>query len=532
MATAQGMATPVADRRSVAAAVGAVAFAVVVARLAWISDDAAITARVIANALHGFGPNFNITEKAQTFTHPLWFLLNTAVAAVTRDILLTMLAISIVCAGLTAYLVLRGRHWLVVTAVTLTMTATYALTEFGASGLENPLAWVLLALMWRCARTRRPLLAAMAGGLLVLTRLDLALIVGPFLALWTLRTGHPWVLRAKMAGLVVVPPAAWGLFGWIYYGSPIPETAYSKLNTTIPKHEFLSQGLRYAVDLTINDPIATLVIAAAFALAVPYRLRLREGAALGRRLPRESRLLVLTATFLYGGYVLWIGGDFMAGRFWTVPLLAAVIALADALQGVADRPDQPQVQMATLGAVALVALVLPPMIATRVPLPAFRDPVHPQPRSNLDESAAGIIDEWTFYVPRGRGLVRWLVQDPVDNDFQRMRTALAEWDPTAEVASFGIACGGVGFEGIISGPGVHWVVPCALSDPFLARMVYVKRDRQWRIGHFDREIPQGYIQALADGSSAPLAPEHRELFEQVSLPRRIERWADDIVVPP
>jgi hypothetical protein len=39
------------------AILGAAAFSAVAVRLAWLSDDGAITARVIANTLTGYGPN-------------------------------------------------------------------------------------------------------------------------------------------------------------------------------------------------------------------------------------------------------------------------------------------------------------------------------------------------------------------------------------------------------------------------------------------------------------------------------------------
>src|SRR6266540_4786267 len=42
---------------------------------AWISDDAYITFRVIENFIAGYGPNFNIGERVQVFTHPLWMVL-------------------------------------------------------------------------------------------------------------------------------------------------------------------------------------------------------------------------------------------------------------------------------------------------------------------------------------------------------------------------------------------------------------------------------------------------------------------------
>ena len=44
-------------------------------RTAWISDDACITLRTVLNTLHGYGPTFNIDERVQAYTHPLWFFL-------------------------------------------------------------------------------------------------------------------------------------------------------------------------------------------------------------------------------------------------------------------------------------------------------------------------------------------------------------------------------------------------------------------------------------------------------------------------
>ncbi len=46
-----------------------------VVRTAWVSDDALITARVMENFVHGYGPVFNVDERVQVYTHPLWFLL-------------------------------------------------------------------------------------------------------------------------------------------------------------------------------------------------------------------------------------------------------------------------------------------------------------------------------------------------------------------------------------------------------------------------------------------------------------------------
>ncbi|HMX74942.1 MAG TPA: hypothetical protein PKE35_11865, partial [Anaerolineales bacterium] len=57
-------------------------YAWLVIRTSWVGDDAIITFRSLENFLHGYGPVFNIGERVQTFTHPLWFLLQAAAGAV------------------------------------------------------------------------------------------------------------------------------------------------------------------------------------------------------------------------------------------------------------------------------------------------------------------------------------------------------------------------------------------------------------------------------------------------------------------
>ena len=47
-------------------------FLAVLVRTAWISDDALISLRTVLNVTHGYGLTFNIGERVQTFTHPLW----------------------------------------------------------------------------------------------------------------------------------------------------------------------------------------------------------------------------------------------------------------------------------------------------------------------------------------------------------------------------------------------------------------------------------------------------------------------------
>ena len=73
-------------------------FAVVVIRRAWLCDDAYITFRTVDNFLHGYRLTWNITERVQAYTHPLWMILLSIVAFFTRDLYFTSLGLSIVIA--------------------------------------------------------------------------------------------------------------------------------------------------------------------------------------------------------------------------------------------------------------------------------------------------------------------------------------------------------------------------------------------------------------------------------------------------
>lgn len=520
--------TPWANRRRLGprsrpAVFGAAVFTLVALRLAWMADDGAITARVIANTLAGYGPNFNITERAQAYTHPLWFVLNTVAAGLTRDVLVTMLLVGLACAAGAMYVVLRERHWVVVLAITVVAVSTFALTEFAASGLENPLSWLLMAVMWRAASDHLPVKAGLAAGLLVTTRLDLALAALPFIVLWVARRSLHRAVLLRVAVAVVAPALVWLTTSWLYYGSPLPETAYAKLNTAIPQREIFGQGLRYAFDLSLHDAVATVVLV--LGVAVVW----------AGRVSYESSLLVGTAVVLYGGYTIAIGGDFMSGRFWTVPLVAALIAVGEALERVVRAEEERLGASIPVAALVAAAIFVPLLLSPPVGLPAFRDPFAPLPRGTVDLFADdGIVDEWAYYVEHSRshGLVQWLTQSPFDSGFGRMRTAIEDWEPGLVADRIDVRCNALGYEGLLSGPTVHWVVPCGLADPFMARIEFEARDQAWRIGHFEREVPPGYFQALWSGSADPLPPEHRELFRTVSLPRRIDdHWAASIVHP-
>ena len=56
---------------------------------AWVSDDAYITFRSVANIVHGHGPTWNTSERVLVWTHPLWLGIMSALYFLTRDVFYT-----------------------------------------------------------------------------------------------------------------------------------------------------------------------------------------------------------------------------------------------------------------------------------------------------------------------------------------------------------------------------------------------------------------------------------------------------------
>ncbi len=83
--------------------------------------------------------------------------------------------------------------------------------------------------------------------------------------------------------------------------------------------------------------------------------------------------------------------------------------------------------------------------------------------------------------------------------------------------------------GFYAGPDKHIVDINTLADPLLARLP-IPADRAFRIGHYERDVPAGYLESLAAGANLICDPGIRELYGQIALVTRgpiwsRERWA-------
>jgi arabinofuranosyltransferase len=478
-------------RRRVVGAVLAALFAWAIVRYAWVAEDAYITLRTVDNFVHGYGLRWNVAERVQAYTHPLWLLALSPIYAVTREDFLTLIFCCVACSLLAFALVQRlAASTTQAVACGAILILSPAFVDFSTSGLENALSHLLLAAFAFVYLERRALQRLVfVAALCMVNRLDLGLLLLPAVGLEALRAPGTWREKAQQLAVGLSPLVAWELFSLFYYGFAFPNTAYAKLATGLSAGDSFRQGLAYFASHLTADPLTLGVLAAGVAL----------GLASG-----DAKLRALaTGVIVYLVYLLRIGGDFMLGRFLTPPLLVATIVIGRA-ELLRARP-LPSIPLTA----AIVALGI---FAPRTPL---RAPLSPKPPVD----AHGIADERLIYAAHASLAARHDGAVMPDHYWVEKGRALRRENRNMVTANTN-----VGFLGYFAGPKVHIIDLNGLTDPLLARLPI--QSGKWRIGHFTRDLPLGYHETCETGTNRISDAAIAQLYDQIAIVTRgpLLRW--------
>ncbi|MFN5059374.1 MAG: hypothetical protein ACK5GU_05565 [Chloroflexota bacterium] len=482
-------------------AFGTLLIGIVITANAWISDDAGLTLRSIDNLHRGFGPSFNISERVQAYTHPLWMWLLALVTAFSNEYFFSTIVVSLICSiatlGIMAWRIDATDSGLVIVAVGLLLSKSFI--DYSTSGLENPLAHLLLvsfaAVYLRHLETPHYRTLSLLAAAIVLNRQDHLLLIAPAIVSLLVRPTEQsgsrrirWQLidRPSFIRLLIgaIPVALWFGFSLVYYGFLFPNTAYAKLNTDLARGELMQQGLLYVFETFKNDPLLFVMLLLGSWLSLHRGHLYHRGLALG--------------IVLYGVYIISIGGDFMVGRFLTAPLVVASV---------------------------LVATLTPPHVASYIAavpllLVGLINPVNPlvsnfAQAEQIDPTFSdsnGVTDERLYYAETS-GLLQlnrsfFAKTYPIENTF----TTLVPFAQSART----ITAPTVGALGLAVGPGVHVIDELALGDPLLARLPAVYNPA-WRIGHFYRTIPAGYVESIERGQNYISDPQLAQYYDALHL---------------
>ena len=214
----------------------------------------------------------------------------------------------------------------------LLLSASTAFFDYTSSGLENVLAYFIIALyilnylrLFNIQDTETDKIDKHRSqiknilflfGLIICVRHDLALLLLPPTIYAILKNSkvfsfRQWTLVCVIAFLPII---LFTLFSLIYFGFPFPNTAYAKLNTGINKIEIFKQGIKYFISSFVYNSITLLVIIGSLVSSL-FK-------------PSGKHIKYLSyGIFLNLFYVGYVGGDFMQGRFLSYAYLVSVLIL-------------------------------------------------------------------------------------------------------------------------------------------------------------------------------------------------------------
>jgi len=456
-------------------------FTIVVYQSAWLHDDAYITFRTVDNFVNGYGLTWNVAERVETYSNPLWMFLVSIPYFFTDEIYYTSIILSIVVSVITILIFSFKISKTVIGAILGVTIFIFSkpFIDYSTSGLEDPLTHLILAIFllvyiksMKKFNLKTLFLLSIITAFGAINRLDTVVLFLPCLVFAFLKL--PKVKGIYTVAIGLLPAIIWKSLAIFYYGFPFPNTAYAKvLNTGVSKAEITQQGLLYFENLMIWHPGTFFIIMVG--MAIPFIIK-------------EKRLIPVTlGVVFYLIFILQSGGDQFSGRLFTVPLFIAVILLSQCNFNAFRR----------IPLVALVSIVIVVGIITPNS-PLFSDEDYIILPESPDWKIEGMHDSRGHYYP-STGLLNNLsmVEGP---PYMLGKLGLK----AKEQSQTPIERGAIGFFGFYAGPEIHIIDPAALGDPLLSKLPFTPKERYeggWAPGHFWRTLPTGYFKTIQSGEN-------------------------------
>jgi hypothetical protein len=275
-------------------------------------DDAYITFRYAENIAAGFGFTYNPGERVLGTTTPLYCLWLALWKLLGVPVSLAALLTGTLSVSFTALLIWRtGKttafsHSGLAAAFLLLLFPRYY--EHMISGMETTLAGALCMLVIWLDFKKKHIFCGVASACLILTRPDAGALVAAVILIRFLNDRKGALIIAAVTLLGILP---WAVFGFIYFGSPLPTSlAVKRLIHPFPWHLVLKNYLSWF----IIEP--ALIILSALWLAGAFFIILRR---------RDLLALFLWPLFFFAGQAAIQIGPF----FWyKVPLLPGYFLVA------------------------------------------------------------------------------------------------------------------------------------------------------------------------------------------------------------
>lgn len=455
----------------------------IITLLAWQSDDAYHAYIMAKNLVEGNGFVYNIGQRATASSCPLFTLVVAFGYLIFRNMFFVSLLINIVFSALAYKIIVwnmcKTKRQILLCASMLAGCVSFV--SYTTSGLENSMLFFLAACFLsiyfksELYNGKKMLLLALLVALIAMTRMDAVLMFAP-MAVYVFLAKRDGVSFPKAVGIGILglsPFVLWEVFATFYYGFPFPNTAYAKLGTDIAFHDYLVRGIKYFINAIICDPIVLAVPALAFVCAIAVR--------------KAQYIWCMMGVALYCVYLIYIGGDFMMGRHFTVMFYMSAFCYLDIRNREFTQRGRGYRFHKSFVAVVVACLIF--NCTTREITSQFLYGANFS--SPISDERAGYFKHASLF----------------NNVYSLITTGdlciRGAWNEQGIEEARNMGARGTILKNC---PGISRYYNAdlylndtyALGDPFLAHLPAVKEDN-WRIGHMWREAPNGYVDQVIFG---------------------------------
>ena len=228
-------------------------------KISWIDDDAMISFKSALNLVKGYGLTYNISERVQSFSNPLWTLIISIAYFFTNEFFYTAMVLNLFLTFVLIILVIKfsNNDNLIILGL-FAFLFSKAFVEFSSSGLENSLGHLLTA-MAIISYTKIKVNDSLSFlkftflvSLIFVHRIDGVLILIP-LIISSLLIVRPIKDTLIFGFIGSIPAVLWVFFSFLYYGFIFPNTYYAKLGAWLTSDYYYSNGINYFLDSLWRD---------------------------------------------------------------------------------------------------------------------------------------------------------------------------------------------------------------------------------------------------------------------------------------
>lgn len=316
-------------------ALGTLAFVLFIRRT-WVGEDAFIFFRYVDNLVNGHGLVFNIGERVEGFTSPLWVFFLAGIRLATNfELRQISIFVGLFLSTLSILIILffDNSKKLFLPIGVILLIANSAFRDFATSGFETSLTYILLTALAILVKKnhiwKNPLYIGILSSLLVLNRPESLLFV--FYIFIVLCINGIILIRTKASSIktvinklvyfllpVILLVGGYQIFRMGYFASMLPNTFYAKKGGDF----YMTQGVFYLKDFVSAYWFSFAIIFLGITILIRSRFPFKVS-----KIFFDGEIHVFIMSLLPLLYVLYSGGDYMHGRSLLMTYLLICIAI-------------------------------------------------------------------------------------------------------------------------------------------------------------------------------------------------------------